>query len=93
MPEPITGNAEMRSRAAPIGTSVIVSVGSSLFTGLSCSLPAKPKRSTFQAVIYLALARNTMGAVSSVKGFAARGPGFFTTSNDFAESGSSSTNP
>src|SRR6185437_2979362 len=41
-PEPITGNDEIRRRAAPIGMSVTVSTGSPLLTGLSCNLPARP---------------------------------------------------
>src|SRR5205823_14913272 len=45
----------MRSRAAPIGMSVTVSIRSSLFTGLSCNGPTSPKRSTFQAGIFFTL--------------------------------------
>ena len=48
-PRPITGKAVMRSRAAPMGISVTVSVGSSDFTGLGCSLPTRPSESCFHA--------------------------------------------
>jgi hypothetical protein len=42
-PVPITGNADIRSRAQPIGINVTVSVGSSDFAGLGCILPTSPR--------------------------------------------------
>src|SRR5438045_5089197 len=73
-PPRIIGNAEIRKRAAPMGMSVTLSVSSGLFTGLSCNVPTRPKRSTFHAGIFLALARKETRAVSVVNGLTATEP-------------------
>src|SRR6185369_218006 len=93
LPVPMTGNKLMRSRAAPIGMRMTFWVGSSLFTGLSWSLPTRPSESIFQLGIFLALARRVIGAVSGVNGFAAGGTTSFTTLKDFAGSRSFNTRP
>src|SRR5260370_32856639 len=58
----------MRSRAAAIGMSVIVSIGSSLLTGLSCNEPTISLWSLVQFGIFLAFALIVIGVASCVNG-------------------------
>ena len=64
----MTGKAEIRNRAAPIGTSVTVSTASSDRTGLSCNTAHKPWRSSVHSGIRFALAVIVIGAASVVNG-------------------------
>ena len=85
--------AEIRSRAAPMGMSVIVSSASRERAGLCCSGPTSAVRSIVHAGIFRAVARNSMGAVWAVKGCSASGTFLRITANDLAGVFTSSTRP
>src|SRR5262249_37481026 len=56
-PEPMTGKDEIRSRAAPMGTRVTVSIGSSDAAGLGWSLPTIPRAGHFPAAVFFGFFR------------------------------------
>ena len=63
VPSPICGNAEMRSRAQPIGTRVISSTGSCELTGPGCTSPTSPFGSCCHCGMRWPLAFRSTGAV------------------------------
>ena len=92
-PVPITGKAAIRSRAAPIGMRVTVSMGWSDFTGLSCSGATRPNRSSCHWGIRLAFAFMLMGTRVGRERHVGPGPVPLTTWNEEAGPSGSSTRP
>ena len=74
-PDPITGKADTRKRAQPIGTSSTSVIGSALRTGLCWTSSIRLLLSSCQLGMRLAFARSTIGAFSKLKGCIPLRPG------------------
>ncbi len=90
---PMVGKADIRKRAAPIGTSVTVSSGWSEMTGLSGKVATSPYWSSVHWGILRAFAVSASGTSSSVKGKSLAGQGRFSILNEPAGSRASNSSP